>query len=137
MNRYDDEYADASPDHGEPGPDDVTDTRGASQIDRPDTASERDARPDPLATMSRIERSLDALRAAVDRFAREERHHDFSALRLFGAVAQALVLGLLCWALSDWIFGVDKSVLMTKLGFATVLQLIAMTAFVVSTKPTE
>ena len=45
---------------------------------------------------------------------------------------QALVVGLLAWSLSDWVFQVPAEGLFIKLAFAAVLQLIAMTALLMS-----
>ena len=61
---------------------------------------------------------------------RERRHKEFSPARLVASLLQALVVGLLLWALSDWAFGEPGDVLLTKLAFAAVLQLSSLTGFV-------
>jgi len=82
-----------------------------------------------LASLERIEHALDEVRAAMDTTVREHRHREFSAVRLVGSITQALVVGLLLWALSDWVFEEPPGAVLTKLAFATVLQLAALTAF--------
>lgn len=81
-----------------------------------------------LHTLQSIERRLDEIRILLDQQQRTERYREFSPARLMGAIAQALVIGLLAWALVDWVFQ-DATRAFVKLGFATVLQLAALTAF--------
>jgi hypothetical protein len=93
----------------------------------------RSAPPDPapadLETLRRIERLLDEMRNLLDTSQREAQHRAFSPARLAGAILQALVIGLVAWAFSDWIFQSPPAPLQIKLAFAAVLQLIALTAF--------
>ncbi|MGD8452968.1 MAG: hypothetical protein PVJ57_14205 [Phycisphaerae bacterium] len=84
---------------------------------------------DLLATIERVERVLGDLRSLVSSTVREKRQYEFSLARLFGSIAQALVAGLLLWAASDWIFGEPRDALLVKLAFATVLQMGALTGF--------
>jgi len=86
---------------------------------------------DLLAALLRIERSLDDIRRALSATVREDRHAQFSLARLVGAILQALVVGWLLWGVSDWAFGEPSETLRTKLGFAAVFQLVALTAFLV------
>ena len=83
-----------------------------------------------LATLNRIEHSLGDVRRTLSATAREHRHREFSPARLIGSILQALVLGLLLWAVSDWVFGEPHNALLVKIAFAAVLQLTALTAFV-------
>ena len=83
-----------------------------------------------LARLRHIEELLEELRRTVIATVREHRHQEFSLARLLGSILQALVAGLLLWALTDWVFGEPRDVLLTKLAFAAVLQLAALTGFV-------
>jgi hypothetical protein len=100
-----------------------TEERSASD-DRSQPPAER-----ILASLARSEALLQDIRAALDADIREQRHREFSPVRLVGALCQSLVVGLLLWALSDWIFGEPVGYLQIKLAFAAVLQLIALTGF--------
>jgi hypothetical protein len=70
-----------------------------------------------------MEQLLAEIRANLDARTRESRVREFSLPRLAAALLQALVVGLVFWALSDWVFGVDSASLWIKLGFAAVLEL--------------
>jgi hypothetical protein len=95
-----------------------------------ETAPEQpDPRPEDLATLRRIEHVLDEMRNLLDTTQREQQHRVFSPARLAGAILQALVVGLVAWALSDWILAAPAGPLQIKLAFAAVLQLIVLTAF--------
>jgi hypothetical protein len=84
-----------------------------------------------LAALQRVEKDLGQIRGLLDASVREERHRDFSLARLLGSAAQALMVGLLLWIVSDWVFGEPRDVLTLKVAFAAVLQLVALTAFLV------
>ncbi len=86
----------------------------------------------PAEHRARVERLLEEIRGALDARARDKRYKEFSATRLVGAVLQALVVGLMAWSLSDWVFQLPAEGLFIKLAFAAVLQLIAMTALLMS-----
>ena len=96
----------------------------------PEVSARRSAAGEILAVLERMERELSQMRAAVEATARERQHQEFSPVRLIGSIVQALVIGLVLWALSDWAFGEPHGVLQTKLAFAVVLQIAALTAFV-------
>jgi hypothetical protein len=72
---------------------------------------------------------LGEIRGALDAAERERQHKEFSSLRLIGAILQVVVGGLVALAVLDWVFEAQVEVLFVKLAFATVLQLIALTAF--------
>ena len=128
-------------------------------FDRDDAETQTDLRPDadaaavdstPAAThppahsaeaellLARIEKNLSEVRAHMSATSRESRHKQFSFTLLAAGIAQAVVLALLVWALSDIIFGSGTSgptplgVPLVKLAFAGVLQLVALTAFIAS-----
>lgn len=85
-----------------------------------------------LLLLRRLERGLDELRGLLEANARVQRHREFSFARLAGAVLQALVVGLLMLALSDWFFQADVGQLLVKLALAGVLQLATLTAFILA-----
>jgi hypothetical protein len=97
----------------------------------PDSPAEADV------LLARIEKSLSEVRAHMNASARESRHKEFSFTLLAGGIAQAIVIALLIWALSDMVFiggssGETVGLPLVKLAFAGVLQLVALTAFVAS-----
>ncbi|TWT45799.1 hypothetical protein RAS1_22320 [Phycisphaerae bacterium RAS1] len=100
----------------------------------PSPAADSDrGRPDALAEaferLERMERLLQSIRAGLDAAAREQRHEQFSTRRLVGAVLQTLVGGLVGLAILDWMFNAAPAAMYTKLAFAGVFQLAALTAF--------
>ena len=95
-----------------------------------ETTEPRGDEPDLLVALDRIQNTLDELRRLQAASVREHRHREFSPARLFGSILQALVFGLMLWALSDWVFAAAREPLFVKLGFALVLQLGALTAFI-------
>lgn len=99
--------------------------RSLSDVDGPRSAETGEA-------LRHIEDALDDIRATLDAHLRERRHRDFSPARFAGAISQAVVIGVLAWAGSDCFFGIAWETILIKLGFAGVLQLLAMTAFVLS-----
>ena len=86
----------------------------------------------PAEHRARVERLLEEIRGALDAKARDDRYKEFSVTRMAGSVLQALVVGLMAWSLSDWVFQLPAEALFIKLGFAAVLQLTAMTALLMS-----
>lgn len=85
----------------------------------------------PIQTLERMEALLRELRATVDEIARERWRRELSPTRVIGAILQVIVVGLLVLAVFDWAFQSSGAGL-TKLAFAATLQLVALTAFVVS-----
>lgn len=85
-----------------------------------------------LDSLRRLEALVQELGSHVETQVREGHHRSFSAGRLFGALAQALVLVFMVAAASDWVSEADVGRQLVKLAFAAVLQLIALTAFVVA-----
>jgi hypothetical protein len=97
----------------------------APEAEAPDDYDDEDA----VATLHRIEHTLDEIRRTLQNTAREQRHREFSPARLIASVLQALVIGMVLWALSDWVFEEPRESLLVKLAFAAVLQLGALTGF--------
>ncbi|MBN2447949.1 MAG: hypothetical protein JXO22_14550 [Phycisphaerae bacterium] len=80
--------------------------------------------------LNRIERRLCEIRVLLDQEHRQEQHRELPVTRLLGAVLQAFVVGLLAWACSDWVFQTASDRILVKLAFAAVLQLTALSAYV-------
>ena len=89
---------------------------------------------DELAVLRRIERTLEEIRGRLETTARAQRHVEFSPARLIGALFEVLVLGLVIAALADWIYQAPLPNQLVKLTLAGVLQLVALTAFVLAPK---
>ncbi len=106
---------------------------------RPETpgAEAPDAKNQPasLPASERVEKLLREIRDLLDVSARESQYKDFAMMRAAGAVLQAIVVGLLLWALSDAFFHAGAGAILVKLQFATLLQLGALTAFYLSEGP--
>lgn len=90
------------------------------------------APPDAIGALARMERLLSQIRGSLDITAREARYQEFSLLRLVGSILEVFVAGLVVLAVLDWIFAAPANALLIKLAFAAVLQLAALTAFIVS-----
>jgi len=89
---------------------------------------------DVTHTFERMEKLLAQIRGTLDAAAREGEHRELSYGRLVGGVLQVVVAGLVVMALLDWLLQGVVNSLFVKLAFAGVLQLSALTAFVVSRK---
>lgn len=90
---------------------------------------------DAAAALARLEGLLREIRGALDAGAREQQHRQFSIARLLGAMTQALAIGFVLWAALDWALQGESASVIVKLSFATVLQLMAVTAFYLSREP--
>ncbi len=121
-------------------------------VDLDEAESQTDPPPDPAPAainppthsaeadllLARIEKNLAEVRAQVNATSRESRHKQFSFTLLAGGIAQAVVIALLLWTLSDILFLSGTSGpaplgdRLIKLAFAGVLQLVALTAFTAS-----
>lgn len=90
-----------------------------------------DATPAPASDpLERIEHGVERIRAALDADLRDARHRDFSPALLAAVLAQAIVVALLGWAAIDCLTApLPAAVILVKLAFAGVLQLIALTGF--------
>lgn len=111
-------------DHSPSNPEDASSPRQADRTD--------DLPPDAATAFERMERVLRQIRGSLDTTTREASYREFSPLRLVAAVLQVFVAGLVVLALLDWLLAAPTDSLLIKLAFAAVLQLSALTAFVVS-----
>jgi hypothetical protein len=85
-----------------------------------------------LATLRRMERALDEIRARLEAAARARHHREFSLARLFATLCQMLVVGLVIIALADWAYMGPPGRLLVELALAGVLQLGVLTALILS-----
>ncbi len=83
-------------------------------------------------TLENMEHLLAEIRGALDAAARDAEHRAFSIAATVGAILQVVVGGLVVLALADWALGTSVPSILVKLAFAMVLQLAALTAFVVA-----
>jgi hypothetical protein len=97
-----------------------------------ETEERADLIPDATVTLERMEKLLSQIRGALDAAARAGEHREFSIGRTAAWVLQIIVAGLVVLALLDWLLEAPTDSLLVKLAFAAVLQLSALTAFVVS-----
>jgi hypothetical protein len=95
-------------------------------------SSSPDVRSDTLPVLTRLEKLVGGIHAALDARLREQKHKDFSPAWLAGAILQVLVVGLVMMAGMDCLFQVPVGRPVLKLAFALVLQGMALTAFVVA-----
>lgn len=87
--------------------------------------------PDVARTFERVEKLLGQIRGGLDAATRDSEHREFSIGRLVAAILQVIVAGLVALALLDWFLAAPTDSLLVKLAFAAVLQLSALTAFLV------
>lgn len=88
--------------------------------------------PDLLKLVQRLQTAVEEIRGRFETLSRERRHREFSPARLIGALLQAVVIGFVLLALSDWVYGAHEGPILVKLAFAAVFQLGALTSFVLS-----
>ncbi len=87
---------------------------------------------DVVQTLRRIERTLTEARGLLESQVREKEHREFSVARLLGALLQVLVVGFFISALADWVYQKPAADLLVKLAFAAVVQLGALSAFLLA-----
>ena len=108
----------------------------AAEADAERPAPHADAPPDTIeeavAILRRTERLVEEIRGHLESSVRTQRHQDFSFPRLLGAVCQAVAAGLVVIALAGWAFRASPADQLIALALAGVLQLGALTAFVVA-----
>lgn len=104
--------------------------RSADNDELPPFSADRLA--DLVASLQRIEKQLRDIRDTLDAAAREGKHRQYSPARLTGSILQVIVAGLIALAVLDWAFDAPADTLLAKLAFAAVLQLAALTAFIVA-----
>ena len=105
-----------------------------AEPERPPTpgGAPQDTTEEALAILRRTERILEEIRGHLESSVRTQRHQDFSFPRLLGAVCQAVAVGLVVVALAGWAFRASPADQLIAIAFAGVLQLGALTAFVVA-----
>lgn len=86
----------------------------------------------PAECLTRTEQTLVQIRDLLEIQARERQYQTASPLLVVGLVVQVAVVGLIALALLDWAFGNFAAPLYIKLMLAVVLQLIALTVFLVT-----
>ncbi len=84
------------------------------------------------ASLERIEGLLREIRGQLETMGRVQRYRDFSPARLIGAILQSLVVGFVIAAVADWLYQASAGTQLVKIGLAGVLQLAALTAFVLA-----
>ena len=97
-----------------------------------ESAGSGDPPPDPAVTLQHMDKLLAQIRGTLNAATRDEAHRELSIGRTIGAVIQVVVAGLVALALLDWLLDAPAGGLYIKLAFAGVLQISALTAFVVS-----
>jgi hypothetical protein len=85
-------------------------------------------------TFERMEQLLGQIHGALDAGVREREHRELNYARLIGGVLQVIVAALVALAVLDLLLHGVVNALIVKLAFAMVLQLGALTAFVISRK---
>lgn len=83
-------------------------------------------------SVTRIESLVREIRTTFESHVREDRHRDFSYLRMVGVILQVAAAGMLVLAGLDWLFQRELGGLFIKAIFAIVLQGMAMTALLMS-----
>lgn len=82
--------------------------------------------------LRRVDERLASIDRRVETLARERQHEEFSIARLVGVVVQVAAVGALIVAIASWAFQAALGQQLVLLLFAGVLQLGALTAFVVA-----
>ncbi len=87
---------------------------------------------DVLAALERLEQVLRDIRGQLDTLGRGGQHREFSSARLIGAVLQVVAVAFVLLAAADWIYQAPPAAQFIKLLFALVVQLGALTAFLLA-----
>jgi len=85
-----------------------------------------------MAALQRIERLLADLSGRVETLTREKQHRPFSPAWFLGTLLQIFVVGFVIAAIADRVFQADIGQQLANLLFAGVLQLGALTAFLLA-----
>lgn len=95
------------------------------------TANDKPAGPDEVVS------SLQEILAHLKMVDRRSQRDDFSLSRLLGMVVQLAALAAFCWALFSWVFAAEDLLgnHLMRLTLAVFLQLLALTLFVLSSRP--
>jgi D-glycero-D-manno-heptose 1,7-bisphosphate phosphatase len=98
------------------------------EVEVPEQKTQQAASDNP---QDRVEQLLEEIKHLLKSRHRDELYSDFSALKLFAGILQIVVLFCLIIALWFWLAPTAKeSVVFTILGFAIVIQLIALTLYI-------
>ncbi len=100
-----------------------------AELSPPTTLKERDTAGE---TLRRIERLLVEIRGRLETLNRAQQHRHFSAARMIGAVLQMVTVAFLLAAVVDWVYQSPSATQIIKLLFAGVVQVCALTAFVMA-----
>ncbi len=87
---------------------------------------------DVAASLARVEQVLRDIRGQLEAAGRARQHREFSPARLSGAVLQVLAVAFVVLAAADWIYQAPPAAQLIKLLFALVVQLGALTAFLLA-----
>ncbi|QOJ13896.1 MAG: hypothetical protein HRU75_04230 [Planctomycetia bacterium] len=90
---------------------------------------EGDAPDTPEARLDRCEELLRDIRDRIARAARESQYEELSLGRVAGGLAQLVAAGLLAMAVAEWALVGATGTMYTRLAFAGVVQLVALTGF--------
>lgn len=85
-----------------------------------------------IVVLQRIERLLFEIRGRLETKERAGRHQQFSLGRLLGSLLEVLVVVVTIWTVADWVYQAPPGGQLVKLAFAGVVQLGALTAFVLA-----
>ncbi len=111
----------------------LTDLEKHAELEQSRDARPSDQLPDDInRSFERMEKLLSQIHGALDANVRESEHREFSSWRLGAYFIQILVLSLIVLALLDWILQGPVAELFVKLAFAGVLQLCAITVFLLT-----
>ncbi|MBK8914349.1 MAG: hypothetical protein IPM64_07045 [Phycisphaerales bacterium] len=83
----------------------------------------------PEARLERCEALLREIRDGITRAARESQYEELSLGRVAGGLAQLIAAGLLAMAVAEWALVGPTDTMYTRLAFAGVVQLMALTGF--------
>lgn len=82
--------------------------------------------------LRRFDERLASIDQRMEALTRERQHEEFSIVRLVGVVVQVAAVGALVVAVASWVFQAALGQQLVLLLLASVLQLGALTAFVVA-----
>ncbi len=130
----------ASPMTGQPRAAPFTAEPAPHAGERPTAAAPPGARAADLAPLAeslrRVERTLEEIHGTLESDTRARRYREFSLARLIGTILQTFAVLLVIFALADWAFDAHPVQQLVKIAFAGVLQLGALTAFLLARERT-
>ncbi len=98
---------------------------------------EPDQLPDAMPTpredlLQRVEERLASIDRRLETLTRDGQHEDFSVVRLVGVIVQVAAIGAFVVAIASWAFQAALGQQLVLLLLASVLQIGALTAFIVA-----